>query len=156
MENADFDRLLGFGGRGVRGNFLALMRAVRRGTPLPVRGIENKRSLVFTGNLASALIAVAETTSGGTYLISDSEFSSAGLADALGEALGRRPRLFAIPSPLLRAAATMPLIGGAVSRLTTSLLVDSDKIRSELRWSPPFTAREGFAATARWYTQSTS
>lgn len=45
-------------GPGATANFAALIRAVQRRVPLPVGSIANRRSLLATGNLASALLAL--------------------------------------------------------------------------------------------------
>ena len=42
-------------GPGAKANFAALVRAVRRGVPLPLAGITNRRSLLGTGNFCAAL-----------------------------------------------------------------------------------------------------
>src|SRR5512134_2069095 len=40
----------------VKANFLALMRAIARGWPLPLASIQNRRSLVYVGNLCDAIL----------------------------------------------------------------------------------------------------
>jgi len=47
-------------GPGAKANFAALIRAVRKRAVLPVGSIANRRSLLATGNLASALLALLE------------------------------------------------------------------------------------------------
>jgi len=49
-------------GPGVRANFLAMMRAIARGMPLPLGAIDARRSLVSVDNLASATIECARST----------------------------------------------------------------------------------------------
>src|SRR5690606_33743791 len=41
-------------GPGVKGNFLRLLNAVAKGVPLPLASIDNRRSLVYVGNLVDA------------------------------------------------------------------------------------------------------
>jgi nucleoside-diphosphate-sugar epimerase len=62
-------------GPGVKGNFLRLMEEVEKGTPLPLAGVKNARSLVFTGNLSAAVVKIleAETLAGGVYHVADDE-----------------------------------------------------------------------------------
>ena len=45
----------------VKANFLALMRAVARGWPLPFASIENRRSLIYVGNLCDAILACLQS-----------------------------------------------------------------------------------------------
>ncbi len=40
---------------GVRANFLRLLRTVARGVPLPLAAIDNRRSLLYVGNLVDAI-----------------------------------------------------------------------------------------------------
>jgi UDP-glucose 4-epimerase len=44
-------------GPGVGGNFLRLLKLVRRGIPLPFGAIENRRSMIYSGNLAGHYVS---------------------------------------------------------------------------------------------------
>jgi nucleoside-diphosphate-sugar epimerase len=141
-------------GPGVRANFLALLRAVDRGIPLPLALVRNRRSLVFVGNLADALLAAAErpAAAGGVFMVSDGPaVSTPQLVRAIGAALGRRPRLVPVPPALIRAAAALAGRRAAAERLLGSLVVDHAELGTRLGWVPPFTLEQGLADTARWY-----
>jgi nucleoside-diphosphate-sugar epimerase len=121
-------------GPGVKANFLSLLKAVARGVPLPLASVDNRRSLVYVGNLAAAILACLDRQ--GTFLVSDgSAVSTPQLCREIGAALGRPARLFAFPP------AWLP------RKLSGSLEVDD----STLSWKRPFTRQEGLRATARWY-----
>lgn len=125
-------------GPGVKANFLALMKAIARGIPLPLASIENRRSLVYLGNLVDAILSCLQRD--GTFLVSDgAALSTPQLCRALGRALERPARLFAFPPALLPG------------KLAGSLEVDDSAIRGALGWRPPFSCEEGLHATARWY-----
>ena len=127
----------------VRANFFALMRAIAQGWPLPLASIENRRSLVYVGNLCEAIAACLESpaAAGKTFCVADGEaISTPALCRAIGMALGRPARLFRFPPALL-----------PVEKLTGSLVVDDSAIRRELGWRPPFSLEEGLRATAAWY-----
>jgi nucleoside-diphosphate-sugar epimerase len=51
-------------------------------------------------------------------------------------------RLFHFPPSLLEAAGRLPGLG-ALRKLTSSLYVDSEPLRRDLGWTPPFTMNEG-------------
>ncbi|HUO44194.1 MAG TPA: NAD-dependent epimerase/dehydratase family protein [Burkholderiales bacterium] len=141
-------------GPGVKGNFLTLLRAVARGTPLPFASIHNKRSLLHVGNLAAAIARCIDdpAAAGKTFLVADDEgISTPELVRAIATALDVPARLLPFPPALLRAAAALLGRGGAMARLTGSLQVDSGRIRRELGWRPECTLAQGLAQTARWY-----
>ncbi len=55
-------------------------------------------------------------------------------------------RLFHFPPSLLNAAGRLPGLG-ALRKLTSSLYVDSEPIRKDLDWMPPFSVEEGLRCT---------
>ena len=141
-------------GPGVKGNFLRLMDIVARGMPLPLASIENRRSLIYVGNLVDAIVKAIDTpcAAGRTYLVSDGEYvSTPDLARALARALGVRPRLLPCPPALLMLGAALAGKRAELARLTGSLQMDSAAIQRELDWRPRFTLAQGLAETARWY-----
>ena len=143
-------------GPGVKANFLQLLKVVGGGIPLPFTGIENRRSLIFLGNLVDAVNICIDhpRAAGKRYLISDGQdVSTPELTRKIAAALGKPARLFYFPPRLLRLSAKLIGKSGAGKRLLDSLFVDSSKIRAELNWTPPFTMQEGLAETARWYLE---
>ncbi len=143
-------------GPGVRANFLQLLRRVRGGWPMPFKAITNKRSLLFVGNLADALILCAthDEAAGETYLLDDGNaLSSSELVAAIARSLGAPNRDFAVPLWVLNAAARVLGRQAMIERLTRSLVLSNQKITTQLGWSPPFTVDEGLRVTAQWYTQ---
>jgi nucleoside-diphosphate-sugar epimerase len=141
-------------GPGVRGNFLALMRLVEHGLPLPLDGIANRRSLLYLGNLVDAINRCLSHPApvGRTYLLRDGEdLSTPELVRRLAAALDRRAWLFPVPKAALELAAGLVGRRGAAARLLVSLTVDDAPLRTELDWRPPFTVEQGLVETARWY-----
>lgn len=142
-------------GAGVKGNFLQLLKVVGKGIPLPLASVNNRRSLLYVGNLVDALITCAThpAAAGQTYLVSDGEdISTPDLLRRLAAALGVPARLFPCPSSLLRLAATMAGKSAQAERVLGSLQVDSDKMRRDLNWRPPYSLQQGLQATADWYS----
>lgn len=141
-------------GPGVKGNFLRLMNLVARGVPLPLGAVDNRRSFIYTGNLAGAIIQAldAPQAAGRTYLVSDGEdVSTPDLVRALARALGVKPRLLSLPLAALGLGAALAGKRAEFARLTGSLQVDSSRIRRELDWQPRYSLTQGLAETARWY-----
>jgi nucleoside-diphosphate-sugar epimerase len=103
-------------GPGVKANFLALMRAIDKGWPLPFASIVNRRSLIHVGNLAHAihccLMGVPAATARSYLLCDGAAVSTPELARAIAKALGRTARLFRCPPALLdRIPGLKPLTG---------------------------------------------
>jgi len=140
-------------GPGVKGNFLSLLRAIDRGLPLPLAAIRNRRSLLYVGNLADALVLCLEheAAAGQTYLVADDTVSTPDLVRQIAQALDRPARLVFVPPLLLRMAGAALGKSAAVARLLGSLEIDSSRIRRELGWLPRTGIAQGLGETARWY-----
>lgn len=146
-------------GPGVKANFLRLMRLATSGMPLPLASIQGRRSLIYLGNLVSAIMACMESpaAAGKTFLVSDQEdVTTADLIRQIAVALGTNPRLFRFPTSLLGMGATLLGRSAEWGRLSGTLQIDSSKIHNELGWQPPFTMAEGLAQTALWYRSQLS
>jgi nucleoside-diphosphate-sugar epimerase len=144
-------------GPGVRANFLSLLEAVHKRIPLPLGLVRNRRSLIFVGNLADALAQCVTHSNGAgrTFLVSDGEdVSTASLIRHLADAMHTRAILLPVPVGILRMTARLTGKGDAMTRLVSSLSVDSRDIRDRLDWRPPFSLREGLAATVADFLDS--
>jgi nucleoside-diphosphate-sugar epimerase len=139
-------------GPGVGANFAALMRLCELRVPLPLSGItDNRRSLLFVGNLTDAIRTVLETSavSTGTYLLSDGEdLSTADLVRRLRRSLGRRMPDLPVTAGLLRFLAGLAGRSAAADRLCGSLQIDAARFRQKFNWTPVFNVDQGIAATA--------
>lgn len=141
-------------GPGAKGNLRALIRLLASGLPLPFAGIDNCRSLIFLDNLVDLItIACLHPAAGGRALLArdSADLSTPGLVRALAAGFGRPARLFGVPPSAFAMLSVLPMVGAAVSILTSSLQVEDDETRRTLGWSPAVTAEAGFAATARAY-----
>ena len=146
-------------GPGVKGNFRTLLAGIAEMRPLPLRGIVNRRSLLYVGNAVSAIeAALASPGLGGEALpIADAEtVSTSELVIRLAHALRVETRLFALPTAFLRGAALIIGRGGDATRLVDSLEVDATRFREATGWIPPYSLDEGLAATAAWWRSQSS
>lgn len=144
-------------GPGVKANFLNMLRAVKRGLPLPFSSIVNQRSLIYIGNLVDALVicTIHSKAAGQTYLLSDGEdVSTPELIRRAAMALDVPVKLLPFPVSLMRFVGRLTGKRAAINRLTGSLTVDSSKIRRELGWQPPFAMEEGLQSTAQWFMKT--
>ena len=145
-------------GPGVKANFRSLLRLVERGWPLPLACIDNRRSLVYLGNLVDAIrVCLGHPDAAGrTFLIDDGEpVSTPRLVAALAGAMETSPCLLPLPTGILRLAARLLGRRAAIERLTGSLAVDSSALRAALDWTPPYRFEQGIAATVAAYRAET-
>ena len=145
-------------GPGVKANFLALLSAVARGVPLPLASIHNRRSLISVDNLATSIVACLESSEAAvrTYCVTDGPpLSTPDLVRAIAFALGKPQRLFAFPPWLLESCGAAIGRGDTIKRLTRSLELNDQAIRTELGWRPAQTIEAGISETAQWYKNLT-
>lgn len=138
----------------VKGNFVRLMAAVRKGIPLPLASVLNIRSLIYVGNLASALMACAThpAAAGKTFLVRDGEdIGTPELARRLAEGMRRHAMLFPVPVVMLRGIGALFGRRESIDRLVESLRIDDGLIRKELGWEPGFTLHQALQITSSWY-----
>jgi nucleoside-diphosphate-sugar epimerase len=161
-------------GLGNQANFALLLKLVKTGLPLPLGSVRNRRSFIYLENLVDLISKCLGNAKafGKVYLPSDGEDVStpeliraiarakagvehgagsgehgAGGGVARGESrVAGKAKLFRFPPSLLNAAGRLPGLG-ALRKLTSSLYVDSEPIRRDLGWTPPFTMDEGLRRT---------
>jgi len=141
----------------VGGNFLRLMQWVHKGMPLPFGAIDNQRSLIYVGNLVSAIHISLDhpAARGELFLVSDGEaVSTPELIRRVAMALGRPSRLVPLPPFFLRLAGRLMRKSVEVDRLRGSLVVDRSKLQRILSWIPPYSFDQGIKETADWYRQT--
>lgn len=141
-------------GPGVKANFLALLDACAKERRLPLGRIDNRRSLIYAGNLADIVAKCidAPAAAGETFLVrDDGDLSTPELVRQLSQALGTQARLLDVPVGLLYAGGRAMGRRAMIDRLAGSLTVDDTKVRKILNWRPPWSTDHGFAKTAAWY-----
>ena len=141
-------------GEGVKGNFAQMLSVLSKGLPLPLSSVKNLRSLIYLDNLVDALIVCAThpKAAGQTYLVSDGEdISTPDLLRQLGEGIKHPARLMPCPVALLNLLGKLTGKSEQLKRLLGSCQVNSDKIRTQLDWTPPYSLHEGLQITAERY-----
>jgi nucleoside-diphosphate-sugar epimerase len=144
-------------GPGVKGNLASLIRLAASGLPLPLGGVRNRRTMLSIDNLVAAIGAVLdgpESAPGSAlYNLGDATpLSISEIVRAIGDGLGRRPRLFALPPGLVRRAAEALGRKGLHQRVFGSLEVDSSAFRRAYGWSDRVDTRTSLAEAARHQT----
>ena len=145
-------------GPGVKANFLALLRLVGTGLPLPLGSIRNRRSMIFVDNLCDLLVRAlnAPAAAGRTYHAADITFSTPELIRCIAGAMDMGARLLPCPPVILKVLGSLSGRWSAVNRLLGSLVVDDSHVRRELAWKPPVPVSTAMRQTAEWYLSGRS
>jgi nucleoside-diphosphate-sugar epimerase len=141
-------------GPGVKGNFLAMIRWLHRGIPLPLGAIHNQRSLVARDNLVDLIMTGLHHPAAANqiFLASDGDdLSTPALLRRMAAALGRPIHLVPVPALILRGAARALGKADFAQRLCCSLQADISKTRRLLGWTPPVSVDDGLKQTARHF-----
>ena len=137
-------------GAGVKANFKSLIKFSSFGIPLPFKGISNRRSFIYLGNLVDAIsICITHPLAvGETFLVSDGQdVSIPDLIKMIACAMNKAVVLFYLHPNILKILCRIVGKSEELKKLTGSLVVDSSKIRNLLGWRPPFTLEEGIRET---------
>lgn len=139
-------------GPGVKANFAALMRLVKKGIPLPFRMIrKNRRSMVSIVNLVD-LIRVCSThplAKNNVFLASDdNDVSTSEMVKLMAHSFGMRDRSIPIPPMFFEWLARLLGKKDIIERLIGSLQIDLTHTKETLGWHPPQSIKNAFEATA--------
>ena len=133
-------------GPGVKANFRSLIKWVRKGVPLPLGAVHNKRSFVALDNLVSFIIYCFDhpKAANEVFLISDGkDLSTTELLQKIALAFEKRSFLLPVPVGWMTFVANMLGKRYVADRLFGSLQVDSSKARDLLGWKPVVSMDEG-------------
>ena len=109
---------------------------------------------LYLNNLTGAITACLTdpAAAGETYMVSDGEnISTVQLITQIAYALEKPVRLWPCPLRLLKLAGMLSGKSDEISKLLSSLCINSNKIRRELDWVPSYTLSQGLSVTAAWY-----
>ena len=132
-------------GPGVKANFANMMRCVKKGVPLPLGAINNKRSLIALDNLVDFILLCTShpKAANEVFFISDGEdVSTTVLLKKVAKAYDKSAILLPVPTGILKLLARLMGKKDVVGRLLSTLQVDSNKARQLLNWTPVVTMDE--------------
>lgn len=135
-------------GPGALGNLASLTSIIRRGLPLPLAAVHNRRSLISVDNLAELLFLclVHPKAAGELFLAADGvDLSTPDIIRYIARDIGRTAQLYPFPESVLRMALSAAGKKNMSKQLFGSLQVDVTKAKSTMGWSPVFAPQ-----TARW------
>jgi nucleoside-diphosphate-sugar epimerase len=152
-----------------KANFGLLLKLVKRGIPLPLAWVSNRRSFIYVENLVDVIVACLGNPKafGKTYLPSDGkDVSTPELIRMIANAIqsvrfpelsdrsaGRSkpfarhlPLLYPFPESILKGLGQLAGFS-SLRKLTSSLYVESETVSEDLGWAPRFTMEEGLKKT---------
>jgi len=146
-------------GCGVKANFQKLLEVVDKKIPLPLGGIQNRRSLVAVDNLVDLITTclVHSAASNQTFFVSDGDdLSTTDLLKRIGLAFGKPAFLLPVPQVLVELGLKMLGRGDVAMRLCSSLQVDIRKAEQLLSWLPPISVGDALLKTTKAYLEKVS
>lgn len=140
-------------GAGVKANMYNLIKLVDRFSILPFGGVNNKRSMVYVGNLVAIIKQIIDKQASGLFIPGDREpLSTNQLCIFIANSLGKKVHLVKIPKFLLNISKKIkPSI---YNRLFGSLYLDNSKTNQTLQFLPPFSSEQGIGIMVEWYKKS--
>jgi UDP-glucose 4-epimerase len=129
-------------GKGVKGNLARISKLIDKLPIIPFGGIQNKRSMVYVGNLTALVDHVINNRSQGVYIAGDDKaYSTTYLVETILKNKGLSKKNVVLPKFLLSLIRTIkPKI---YSRLFDSYEVTNTKTNKRLNFNPPFSFEEG-------------
>jgi nucleoside-diphosphate-sugar epimerase len=125
-----------------RTGLLSLMNfAARSRVPLPLAGLNNRRSLIFVANLANAVAAAVRTSDTHGYALPVAEGSAWTYGELLAKLAslhGRSALIWPFPERFFKTAGLWSGRGETVKRMLEDCVVDGTAFSRLLKWKPPF------------------
>lgn len=137
-------------GPGVKANFFSLLKLCATSIPLPFGFINNRRSMVYLGNLVDFIVRCIDhpNAANQTFLVSDGQdVSLSSIITQIRGSFGRSRRLVPVPIGLFRLVGRLTGKMLVVDRLVGDLQVDIRKAKDLLSWEAPHTFEQGIAKT---------
>jgi nucleoside-diphosphate-sugar epimerase len=140
-------------GVGVKANMLNLIKLINTVPVIPLNGINNKRTMVYVGNLIALIQHVINRQSSGIFIASDkTSLSTTELAKLIANASHKKRLFLKIPNFILSIGKKLK--PGVIDRLFGSLELDSSITNSKLGFCPPFESEFGIQEMVDWYKAS--
>ena len=146
-------RLAAVYGPGMKGNYIRLLNALRKGHFFMIGDGCNRRTLVHIRDACQAAVLAAEHPDavGHIYNVTDGQIHTLReIVTAICQALGKKPPRFRLPVSLVRPAFGLledglrllgvrsPIGRSTVNKMTEDLAVSGDRIQRELGFSPRY------------------
>ena len=140
-------------GEGAQGNFLSLLKLINTKLPLPLNGIDNKRSMVYVGNLVAFIKTLYVNEYSGVYTAVDSQVvSTSELVHAIRTSLNVKTPHFTLPEVLIRLLKN--ILPGIYYKLYGSQYYDIEDQYERLGYFPPYSFATGVKNMVEYYKEN--
>ncbi len=135
---------------GVKANMYNLIKLIDSFSVLPLGNIQNRRSMVYVGNLIALQEHIIKNKESGIFIAGDqTPLSTTSLCMLIAKSFSKKITLFSIPSIFRQLASIIkPSI---VERLFGSLELDNSKTNLKLKFIPPYSTEQGINEMVQWY-----
>lgn len=147
-------------GPGNKGNLNLLFNVVKHGIPWPLGSYENKRTFMSIDNLCFIISGILEKDiERGIYHVNDDEaVSTNDLIRIICEVMGKKPRIWRLPKPLMEGCAKvgnllhLPLNTERLRKLTENYISSNARIKNALNIKKlPVKAEDGLRKTIKTF-----
>lgn len=132
-------------GHGVKGNLARLIQLIKKGLPLPLGAVTNRRQFIGINNLTDFICrcAIDPKAANQTFVVADTEtLTTTQLIRTLARAIGIKPRLIPVPQKVLNFVFLLTGQSRLSEQLLANMEIDSGHAERLLGWKPPFTMEE--------------
>ncbi len=128
-------------GYGVKANIKSLVKLVNTVPILPFKGITNKRSMVYIGNLCHLIEVIVDQEANGLFLAGDDKpLSTTELITLIAKFSNRNIHLVQIPFFDVLLKSLKPSF---YRRLYGNLFIDNSETKKQLHFTNPYTVEQG-------------
>ncbi len=156
-------------GSGNKGNVYKIMSAIDKGRFIMMGRGENRRSMVYVGNVVDASLKIAgnDKADGKVYIVTDGiDYTVKQLYETIARGLSKRTFPFYIPMSIARLFAlagdagssvfgkALPFNTDILNKLTDPLVFSSLKLQEELGFMPRYNLSNTIDKTVKWYREN--
>jgi nucleoside-diphosphate-sugar epimerase len=141
-------------GSAAPGNFHRLLKLVDSGIPLPLGGLDSKKSMISLDNLCNLLMKTAKTSlpKYSQLVVSDGfDWSTAELIRLIAKYMGIKSSLFSVPFSVLIAFASLIGKKEEIRKLAVPLRVNGSETARILNWYPIQSPENGVKEAVEYF-----
>jgi len=144
-------------GPGAKGNFLRLLKLVRKGVPIPIGNINNKRSMIGLTNLVDIICTLikAKKIRRQVYLVSDGmDVSTIDFVNKICGCMNKKSIVYSFPQFIIKFFVRLIGKQREYMKFTSTLVIDSSELRDDFDWVPVKTIEQELEAAVALFNEN--